>query len=137
MKNPAIATILAGIWISISEFLRNEVLFKDYWVDHYASMGLDFPSEPINGAMWGLWSMLFAIAIFIFSRRFSFLHTVLLAWFVGFILMWVVVGNMGVLPFSILIFAIPLSLLEVLVAALIIIKMAPPSHDKHKAKTQA
>jgi hypothetical protein len=38
--------------------------------------------------------------------------------------MWLVVGNMGVLPFGILYFAIPLSLLEVFLATLIIVKLS-------------
>jgi hypothetical protein len=115
--------LLAAIWISISEFVRNELAFKSYWTEHYERLGLVFPSEPINGAIWGLWSMLFAIAIFIISKKFSLLQTTLLSWFVAFVLMWVVVGNMGVLPFRILYFAIPLSFLEAFIAALIIKKL--------------
>jgi hypothetical protein len=38
----------------------------------------------------------------------------------GFVLMWLVTGNMAVLPFGILVYAIPLSIIEVAVAALII-----------------
>lgn len=44
----------------------------------------------------------------------------------GFVLMWLVIGNMAVLPFGILPVAIPLSALEVIVAAFIIFKMANP-----------
>jgi hypothetical protein len=43
---------------------------------------------------------------------------------VGFVLMWLVTGNMGVLPYSILVFAIPLSLLETYLATLIIKKLS-------------
>jgi len=111
---------LATIWISISEFVRNEFIVKSYWTGHYKSLGLIFPSEPINGAIWGLWSLLFAVAIFIISKKFSLLHTTLLSWLVGFVLMWVVIGNMGVLPKGILLVAIPLSLLETFIASYII-----------------
>lgn len=116
--------LLATVWISISEFVRNEFLLKSYWVNHYESIGLVFPSEPINGAIWGLWSLFFAISILIISRRFTLWQTTILSWFVGFVFMWTVIGNMGVLPFGILPFAIPLSFLEALVAALIIKKMS-------------
>jgi hypothetical protein len=116
--------LLATVWISTSEFVRNEVLLKSYWTTHYENLGLVFPSEPVNGAVWGVWSFLFAIAIYIISRKFSLLHTTLLSWFVAFVLMWVVTGNMGVLPYGILYFAIPLSLLEAFLAALIIRKTA-------------
>ena len=120
VKNTILPIILATIWISISEFARNEVLLKSYWMEHYQNMGLEFPSEPINGAVWGLWSFLFAIAIYIISKKFSLLQTTFLSWFVAFVLMWVVTGNMGVLPYGILYFAIPLSLLEAFLASFII-----------------
>lgn len=123
MKKNIIAVLLATIWISISEFIRNEFLFKSYWVDHYDAMGLTFPSEPINGAVWGIWSLCFAVLLFILLKRFSLKETIAIGWFAGFILMWLVTGNMGVLPFGLLAFAIPLSILEVWVAGLIIKKL--------------
>ncbi len=122
MKNTILPVLLATIWISISEFVRNQLLFQSYWVDHYQAMGLEFPAEPVNGAMWGVWSLLFAVAIFIVSKKFSFWQTVLYAWFIGFVLMWVVIGNLGVLPYVLLVYAVPLSFLEVLVAVFIIMK---------------
>ena len=120
LKSTIFPILLATLWISLSEFVRNELLLKAYWVDHYAGLGLTFPSEPINGAVWGLWSLCYAMGIFVIAKRFSLLHTFLLAWWVGFILMWIVVGNMGVLPFGILIWAVPLSLLEAWLASWII-----------------
>ena len=121
-RNTILPILAATIWISLSEFVRNELLLKSYWVAHYQDLGLIFPSDPVNGAVWGLWSLLFAIGIFIISRRFSFYETTLLAWFLGFVLMWVVLWNMDVLPLGILLFAIPLSLLEAFLAALIMDK---------------
>lgn len=117
MKNTLLPLLLMTLWISFSEFFRNEILFKSYWTDHYESLGLTFPSEPVNGAMWGFWSLLMAVAIFILIKRFTFIQSALLAWLMGFVMMWVVVGNMDVLPFGILVFAVPLSLLEVFFAA--------------------
>ncbi len=122
MKN-LIAVLLATVWISGSEFLRNEILFKDYWTGHYENLGLVFPSEPINGAIWGIWSLLFAVALAIIASKFSLLQTTLLGWLVAFVLMWVVIGNMGMLPVKLLYVAIPLSLLETFVASLIIHKL--------------
>ena len=115
----------AAIWISISEFFRNEVLLKSYWVEHYDNLGLVFPSEPVNGAVWGLWSLLFALLIFFISRKFKLLQTTIISWFAGFILMWVVAVNLAVLPYGILFAAIPLSLLEAYLASFIIEKIAP------------
>lgn len=124
LKTTVLPVLLATIWISISEFVRNEWLFKFYWTDHYNSLDLVFPSDPINGAVWGIWSLLFAIAIFIISKKFTLLQTTFLAWFVGFVLMWVVTWNMGVLPQGLLLWAIPLSLLESFIAAVIIRKLS-------------
>ena len=123
LKKTILPILLAAIWISVSEFLRNELLGKSYWTEHYKNLGLVFPSEPINGALWGLWSLLFAIAIFIISKKFSLLQTTLLSWFVGFVLMWVVIGNLGVLPNGLLYIAVPLSLFEAFLAAFIIVKL--------------
>ena len=122
IRNTILPALLATIWISISEFVRNKFLLKSYWTEHYESMGLIFPSEPINGAFWGIWSLCFAIGIYIISQKFSLVQTTLLSWFVGFVLMWLVTGNMNVLPFGILPFAIPLSILEAF-GAVFIIKM--------------
>ena len=113
---------LATIWISISEFVRNEYLLKSYWTEHYGNLGMVFPSEPVNGAVWGVWSLLFASAIFFISRKFTLVQTTFLSWFMAFVMMWVVIGNMGVLPAGMLVYAIPLSLLEAFVAAWIIRK---------------
>ena len=128
----AIAPILlATIWISLSEFVRNEFLLKSYWTDHYQSLGLVFPAEPINGAIWGVWSLIFAIAIFSLSRKYSLWETTFLSWLVGFVLMWLVIWNLDVLPPGLLYFAVPLSLLEAFLAAWIILKLSPPGLATH------
>ena len=114
--------ILASIWISISEFVRNEYLVKSYWTSHYESLGLVFPSEPINGAMWGIWSLMLAILLYLLSRKFNLVQTAVIGWFAAFAMMWVVIGNLSVLPTGILWMAIPLSLLEAFVASWIITK---------------
>ena len=124
LKKTILPVFLATVWISLSEFARNEFIVKSYWTKHYESLGMTFPSEPVNGAVWGLWSLLFALTIFILSRKFSLVQTTLFSWFVGFVMMWVVIGNMGVLPFGLLTFAIPLSLLEAFLASLIIKKLS-------------
>lgn len=107
---------LAGSWIGLSEFIRNDIFLKDFWSDHYENLAVVFPYEPINGAVWAIWSYCFAIAVFVISNRFDFLQTAMLSWFFGFIMMWLVVWNLGVLPSGLLYYAIPLSILEVIVA---------------------
>ena len=120
-----IAIILTGIWVNASEFFRNEVLLKTYWINHYRSLGITFPSEPLNGMIWVAWGFLFAIAIYIISRKFDLIQTTLISWFMAFVLMWVVTWNLNVLPSAILIYAVPLSLLEAFIGSYICIKMSP------------
>ena len=119
------AVAAAGAWITLSEFLRNELLLKSLWTEHYASLGITFPSEPVNGVVWMLWSFSYAAALYVMSRRFSLVQTFFLGWFVGFVLMWLVIGNMNVLPDWLLLFAVPLSLLEAFVASYLIVRIAP------------
>ncbi len=120
-----IAVAFTGIWVNASEFFRNEVLLKKYWVDHYQSLGMIFPSAPKNGMIWLAWGFLFAIAIYLISRRFNLIQTALISWFMAFVLMWVVTWNLNVLPGAILIYAVPLSLLEALIGSYICIKISP------------
>lgn len=124
LKKAGLPVFLATIWIGVSEFVRNEFLLKSYWSEHYTKLGLVFPSEPINGAVWGLWSLLFAVAVYVISKRYTLIQTTLLSWFVGFVFMWVVIGNLGVLPYRLLVFAVPLSLFESFIAATIIKKFS-------------
>jgi hypothetical protein len=124
LRRTVLPILLATIWISISEFVRNTFILHHYWTEHYSTLGMTFPEQPVNGAVWGIWSLCFAIATFIFSRKFTLVQTTLLSWFVGFVLMWLVIGNMGVLPFGILFYAVPLSVLEAFVASFIIFKLS-------------
>ncbi len=118
-----LATLAATFWIATNEFVRNQLVLVDHWTGHYAAMGLTFPGEPVNGAVWGIWSLCFAVAIFVMARRFSLIETTALAWSVGFLLMWLVVGNLGMLPFSVLPYAIPWSMLEAFGAVWVVKKL--------------
>ncbi len=120
IKKTILPVFLATMWISLSEFVRNEFLVKSFWVDHYKLLGLNFPSAPENGAVWGIWSLLFAVAVFIISKKFTTVQTTFLAWFMAFVMMWVVIGNLDVLPLGLLVYAIPLSILESYIATWII-----------------
>jgi hypothetical protein len=122
-----IAVILTGIWVNASEFFRNEVLLKTYWIDHYKSLGMTFPSAPQNGMIWVLWGFLFAMAIYVVSKKFDLIQTTLISWFMAFVLMWIVTWNLSVLPGAILIYAVPLSLLEAFIGSYICKKMSPNS----------
>ena len=124
MRKTVLPVFLATVWIGLSEFARNQFLLRSHWTEHYASLGLVFPEKPVNGALWGVWSLLFAVAIYVIAKKFTLVQTTLLAWLVGFVLMWVIIGNLGVLPYGLLVFAIPLSLLEAFVAAFIVKRLS-------------
>lgn len=112
--------LAATIWISLSEFFRNEFLLKQHWIQHYSDMGQQFPGSPINGAVWGVWSLIMSILVLVILQKFSYFQTVFIVWMASFVMMWLVIGNLGVLPFAILPYAIPLSLLEVFIATAIV-----------------
>lgn len=120
-----LAIAVTGLWVNASEFFRNEVLVKSYWLEHYQSLGLTFPSTPLNGMVWMVWGFLFALAIFIVSRKFDLMQTTLLCWLMVFVLMWIVAWNLAVFPLGLLVYAIPLSLFEVFVGAFLCKKFAP------------
>ena len=124
LKKTFLPIFLAGIIVSIIEFLRNQFLYVSNWTEHYSNLGIIFPLAPANGAIWGVWSVCFAVAVFILSKKFSLWGTTLLAWFMGFVLMWIVIGNMNVLPFEILWGAVPMSFIETFLAAYLIKKFS-------------
>jgi len=119
MKRKILTFILAGLWISLSEFVRNELLFKTYWIEKHESLGIQFPSSTLNNIAWGVWSFLVAALIVYLSAKLKKPENIIVSWLFAFVLMWFVIGNMNVLPFKLLIFAIPLILIEVVVAVLI------------------
>lgn len=111
--------ILAGIWITASEFLRNQVLFPAYWVDHYHKLGLVFQTLPVNGVLWALWSFILAGLVYTLRKGFGAVTTTVITWVASFPLMWITLFNLQVLPMHLLFFAVPLSVLEVILAVLI------------------
>jgi hypothetical protein len=121
----AIAVLASAAWVSFHEFLRNQALLIDHWTGHYEALGLAFPDTPLNGALWGAWGLCFSIALLLLSTRFSLVEAAALGWFCGFVLMWIVVGNLGALPFGVLPYAVPWSLVEVFGAVWLIRRIRP------------
>lgn len=127
MKNAA-AIFLAGLWMTASEFLRNELLVQKLWIDHYRNLGLTFSPNPlVSGPLWMVWCLIFAAVIWKMSRTMSFVGTLSTAWLAGFPLMWITLFNLQVLPLGTLWAAVPLSMLEVAGAVWIIKKVTPPA----------
>jgi hypothetical protein len=113
MTRYVLAVLAAGIWINLCEFLRNQWLLMPQWMDKYESLGMPFPSAPVNGVMWGVWGFVLAACIVSLSRRLTFLHTFVVSWIIAFLLMWIVVWNLNVLPLGVLPVAVPWSMIEI------------------------
>jgi hypothetical protein len=122
-----LAVALAGVWVNLCEFVRNQILFLPQWQAHYRDMGLVFPSQPVNAVLWVVWSFLLAGMAFAISRRFGLWQTTFLTWVMAFIMMWVVIWNLSVMPPGILPIAVPFSFLEVFGAVFICRKLAQTS----------
>ena len=122
-----LAVVVAGFWVGLCEFARNQFVLVVQWQNHYRGMGLEFPSRPVNGMMWMVWSFLMAGTAFAISRRFSLWQTTFIAWVMGYVMMWVVIWNLSVLPVGTLPIAVPFSFVEALGAAFICRKLARPS----------
>ena len=135
MKSTPFRFFLLFLWISFSLFLRNEILLKSYWLGHYESIGLVFPEAPLNQAVWVLWSLCFCGYLTVLATRFEYWGTVVLGWMGGFVLVEIVVGNMGILPMEMLWSAVPLSFGEMLLAGLILFAGRP--NRSKPAKGQA
>jgi hypothetical protein len=87
-------------------------------------MNLVYPETPVNGLVWMVWGFSIAVAIFVLSAKFDLSKTVFLTWFVVFVMGWLVLWNMDTLPLVILVFAVPLSLFEIYIGALICTKLS-------------
>lgn len=119
-KTETLPILLAAVWIALSEFARNQFLLKSLWVNHFEKLGLIFPTDPVTGTAWGIWSLMLAISIFILARKFTLLQTTMLSWFIVFAMMWLVLGNLVILPHLLILYSLPFSILETFVATWII-----------------
>jgi hypothetical protein len=127
MQRSLLAVAAAGLWSGASEFVRNEVLLPSVWRGHFAGLGLTFPAEPLNAAVWVVWSFVFAGVVFAVSRRFGLVATTAIAWVAAFPMMWLVTWNLAALPLAVLPVAVPLSLLEAFGVAWLSLRLAPPA----------
>jgi hypothetical protein len=119
-RSGLIALVAAAAWIVASEFIRNELLFKSLWVNHYAGLNLTFQTRPLNGVLWMVWSLIAAVVLQQLLGRFSARRAVALTWIALFPAMWITLFNLQVLPLGLLVFAVPLSVIELAIATWII-----------------
>jgi len=124
-KKTILPILLTGIWINISETVRWLLLIESYWIEYYQNLNFVFPTGPVNAVIWMIWGFLFAVAIFVISKKFNLLQTTFLSWLVVFVMLWVVLWNIDILPAGILWIVVPLSLIETFVAAYICKRLSP------------
>jgi ABC-type Fe3+-siderophore transport system permease subunit len=123
-KKSILAILLTGIWLNISGTIRWIYLIEPHWIEKYNKLKIVFPAELINNITWMIWGFMFAVLIFILSRKFNLIQTALLSWTAAYVMMWVIVWNVGVLPTGMLWINIPLSFLDAFAGALICKKLS-------------
>jgi hypothetical protein len=70
----------------------------------------------------GCLGFLLAYVLYELLQKFSLKKSIIFTWIPSFLMMWIVIFNLQTLPLDILIFAVPLSLLEIFIAGIIINK---------------
>ena len=123
IKQTILPIFIVGVWINISETIRWLPLIEPYWFEKYEQLGLVFPKEDINLVVWMIWGFVYATIIFILSRKFTLVQTTIYSWLAVFVMTWIVLWNIGILPSEMLVYNVPLSFLETLIAAIICKKL--------------
>lgn len=124
MKN-AIAILAAAVWISLLEFLRDQYFVQSYRIEQNQLHGFMYREEPLMGSASGIWSLFLAIFIFLMTRKLNQWHATIAAFTGCVLLMWIINGDLRVLPARLLLFALPLIVLESFMAVWIIRKISP------------
>jgi hypothetical protein len=111
--------LLVAIWINLSGTVRYMLFAKPKFDAFYKGRGLDFPNALANNILWILWGVLAAVLVVFLSKKFSLLHTFYLSYLAAFAMHWILLWNVAALPLDLLWIAVPWSLVEVFIAALI------------------
>lgn len=115
--------LLVAIWINVSGTVRWMLFAKPRFTALYRGMGLEYPDTLAINILWVLWGVLAAVLVVFLSKKFAIWHTMALSWLAVFAMTWIVLWNSAVLPLDLLWIAVPWSLCEFFVAALIAKKM--------------
>jgi hypothetical protein len=86
---------------------------------YFKEANLVLPNEPINNILWMVWGIIIAVMIFIISNKFKVLQTTFIVWIAVYVMHWIALWNMAVLPINILWLAVPLTFINVLIGVLI------------------
>ena len=125
-----IMTLIANIiWINASEVFRYFVFVMPAMRDAFPQIENIAPMSPLVFAIWGLWDMILVCAItgfsWLFLDRFGrglipSLWCGTLFWLGVFCILWIGLYNMNLAPLSVLTVALPLTWVEMVVAAMIV-----------------
>jgi hypothetical protein len=111
--------LLVSLWVNIFETLRWMLFAKPDIDIHFKAANLVLPNEPVNNILWLIWGIIIAVMIFIISKKFKVLQTTFIVWIIVYVMHWIALWNMAVLPINVLWLAVPLNFINVLVGALI------------------
>lgn len=115
--------LLVAIWINFSGTVRWMLFAKPRFDALYRGRGMEFPNALANNILWVLWGVLAAVLVVFLSKKFSMMHTFVFSWLAAFAMHWIVLWNAAAMPLALLSIAIPWSLVEVFIAALIANKL--------------
>jgi hypothetical protein len=118
-KNAIWHILIVSLWINIAETLRWLLYSKAYFLEHYQSLNLVLPFGPIYLILWLIWGILLSTIIYIISKKYTLLQTTVMIWIMAFLMVWITLFNLNVLPLSMLWLVIPLSFIDILVGVLI------------------
>jgi hypothetical protein len=132
IKHFVLTTLIVSIWVNISEVFRYFVIVKPMMQEYLAMLPGAIPMNWTVFAIWGIWdTILTSLVVFIYwlvAQRFgnNLMSTIISAttsWALFFLLFWLGMVNMGLSPISVALIALPLSLLEMIVASWILSKL--------------
>lgn len=132
VKDFIIVTLLVSIWVNASEVFRYFVIVRPEMHDYLAAIPNVADMSFTIFAIWGVWdTLLTALFVFLFwlcaqvfgNNYRTIILAGLISWSFFFLLFWVGMANMNLSSWSFLSIALPLALLETLVAAYITSKL--------------
>jgi hypothetical protein len=132
IKHFVLTTLIVSIWINISEVFRYFIIVKPMMQEYLAMLPGAIPMNWIVFAIWGIWdTILTTLVVFIYwlvaqcfgNNLMSTIISATTSWALFFLLFWLGMVNMGLSPISVALIALPLSLLEMIVASWILSKL--------------
>lgn len=121
-----LVTLIVSLWVHASETFRYFVFVIPAMQGYFADFEGVAQMNISIFAIWGLWdTLLTGLVVFmywLFAQQFgetmrSALASATISWLFFFVLFWAGLWNMGMSPARVLLIALPLSLLEMIVAS--------------------